>query len=307
MSKLLIIEDSMVIRKIIKHLAQTELTCQYDFAEDFAQARQLIANNDYFLALADLNLPDAPHGEAIEYTLKQGISTVVLTARFSEELRDEMINLGVLDYIYKDNRDSYLQALKLVNQLILNKKTKVLVVDDSRILRNYIKAQCEKLLYPVIEVADGIEALAALREQPDIGLLITDYNMPNMDGLKLIKQIRQTRSRDDFPIIALSSSSDPTLSARFIKQGANDFLVTPFIQEEFQWRILKTMEQIALIQRIRDAANRDYLTNLYNRRYFFNEGGKKYEQALDNRTNLTVALLDIDFFKINLGHIDKKI
>lgn len=305
MSKLLIIEDSPLIRKVIKHLAATELSCEFDFAEDLAQTKELIAKNDYFLALADLNLPDAPNGEVVQLTMEKGISTIVLTATTNEELRKKLLSMGVLDYIFKENRDSYVSAIKLINQLILNKDIKVLVADDSRTLRSYISAQLSKLLYQVVEAENGVDAIKRLTEHTDIELLITDYNMPKMNGIELIRHVRQSRLRDEFPIIGLSSSNDPTLSARFIKHGANDFLVTPFMQEEFQWRIIKAMEQIALIREIRDAANRDYLTKLYNRRYFFNTGETAFEQAQSENSNFSVALMDIDFFKKindNYGH-----
>ena len=297
MSKLLIIEDSFLIQKVIKHLASIELNCEFDFASTMAETIELIAKNDYFLVLADLNLPDAPNGEVVDVVLSAGISTIVLTATMNDERREQMLTMGVLDYIYKENRDSYTTAVRLANQLLLNRDIKVIVADDSKTLRNYISAQLRKLLYDVIEVENGIEALKALAKYPEVGLLITDYNMPKMNGMELIRAIRQTRTRDEFPIIGLSSSSDATLSARFIKYGANDFLMTPFIQEEFQWRILKAMEQISLISKIKEAANRDYLTKLYNRRYFFNVAEKLFRSAKIDDTELTVALIDIDYFK----------
>ncbi|MDP2559956.1 diguanylate cyclase [Psychrobium sp. 1_MG-2023] len=307
MSKLLIIEDSQLIRKIINHLATSQLNCEFDFACDLAEAKGLIDNpgNDYFMALADLHLPDAPNGEVVKLTLDAGISTIVLTASLNEELRDKMLKMGVLDYIFKENRDSYVTAIKFVNTLLLNRDIKVIVADDSPSLRAYVSAQMSSLLYQVIEVEHGLAALQALKDNPEVGLLVTDYNMPEMNGIELIRSIRQERSREDFPIIGLSSLKDPTLSARFIKHGANDFLPTPFIQEEFQWRILKAMEQIMLIAEIRDAANRDYLTKLYNRRYFFHNGEDSFNQAVKDNSRLTVALLDIDYFKKindNYGH-----
>ena len=149
----------------------------------------------------------------------------------------------------------------------------------------------------MVEVIDGVEAMFALQLNPKIELLITDFNMPRMNGIELIRQVRKTRSRDDFPIIGLSSSNDPTLSAQFIKHGANDFLVTPFIHEEFQWRILKTMEQIQLIKKITDSANRDYLTKLYNRRYFYTQAKKIYTKNAAAKQPIIVALIDVDFFK----------
>jgi diguanylate cyclase (GGDEF)-like protein len=297
MAKLLIIEDSPMIQKIIRFVASSELHCDFDIASDLAQAKTLIECNDYYLALADLNLPDAPNGEIVDLTLNFGIATIVLTASLDEDKRVLMLKKGVLDYIFKENRDSYYHAIKLANQILNNREITVLLADDSKTLRAHIRKHLKKLLFNVVEVIDGVEAMFALQLNPKIELLITDFNMPRMNGIELIRQVRKTRSRDDFPIIGLSSSNDPTLSAQFIKHGANDFLVTPFIHEEFQWRILKTMEQIQLIKKITDSANRDYLTKLYNRRYFYTQAKKIYTKNAAAKQPIIVALIDVDFFK----------
>ena len=297
MQKLLIIEDSPLIQKVIKHLAATELNCEYDLVGTMVDTVSLIDKNNYFLALADLSLPDAPNGEVVDILLAANISTIVLTASMNDARRQQMLNKGVLDYIYKENRDSYSTAVKLANQIMLNKDQTVLVADDSKTLRNYICTQLRKMLYTVIEVENGQQALEALNQHPEIELLITDYNMPFMNGIELIKSIRQKRSRNTFPIIGLSSSTDPTLSAQFIKYGANDFLITPFIHEEFQWRVLKTMEQISLFREISNAANKDYLTEISNRRYYIQETEKLLNEAKRNNTDLVVGVIDIDHFK----------
>ena len=297
MQKLLIIEDSPLIQKVIKHLAATELNCEYDLVSTMADTISLIDKNDYFLALADLSLPDAPNGEVVDILLAAKISTIVLTASMNDARRQQMLNKGVLDYIYKENRDSYFTAVKLANQIVLNKDISVLVADDSKTLRSYISTQLRKMLYTVIEVENGQQALKALNQHPEIELLITDYNMPIMNGIDLIKAVRQKRSRNTFPLIGLSSSTDAPLSAQFIKYGANDFLITPFIHEEFQWRVLKTMEQISLFREISNAANNDYLTQIYNRRFYIQHSEKLLCDAKRNKSELVVGLIDIDHFK----------
>lgn len=297
MSKLLIIEDSLLIQKIIKHLATTDLNCEFDIAGTMAEAKQLINESEYFLALVDLHLPDAPRGEIVDIVLDANISTIILTASMDERRRVEMLNKGVLDYIYKENRESYISAVQLANRILLNKDTTVLVADDSKTIRNHIRSQLQKMLFTVIEAENGIEAKEALESNSNIGLLITDYNMPKMNGIELIRSIRRKHSRDEFPIIGLSSSMDDTLSAQFIKYGANDFLVMPFIHEEFQWRILKTMEQVSLFCKIRESANRDYLTKLYNRRYFYSIAEKRFAKIKSNCELLYIVLIDIDYFK----------
>ena len=311
MSKLLIIEDSIIMQKVIRHIADSELDCDIDLAGSLAETKTLIAENDYYLALADLNLPDAPQGEVVDILLESNITTIVLTATLDNERRQNMLDKGVLDYIFKENQESYLQAVKLANQILNNQKITVLLADNSPVLRQCCRGLLEKMLFNLIEVNDGKQALAAFEQHSNIDLLITEYNLPEMNGIELIRQIRQSHSRDVFPIIGLSACNDLNLSAQFIKFGANDFLTAPFVQEEFQWRILRTMEQIRLISKITDSANRDFLTKLYNRRYFFSRAEQLYSQhqsqlqSQSSTEDLCISLIDIDFFKAvndNYGH-----
>ena len=199
MPKLLIIEDSPLMQKVIKHLATSELSCKFDLASTMAQAKELIDQSDYFLALADLHLPDAPNGEVIDVVLEAGITTIVLTASLDDRKRKAMLDRGVLDYIYKENRDSYISAIKLANQLLQNKKTTVLLADDSRTLRTHICKQLQRLLFNVIEVENGVEALAALKLHPQIELLITDFNMPELNGIDLIRKNPSDPQQRYFP------------------------------------------------------------------------------------------------------------
>jgi len=135
-----------------------------------------------------------------------------------------------------------------------------------------------------------------LEKNPDIKLLITDFNMPNMDGIELTKYVRRKMGNDQLIIIALSSESDRYLSARFIKNGASDFLKKPFIHEEFYCRIMHNLEERELLERVQDYANRDHLTDLYNRRYF-NEKAKELITENDkNGTTTSLCMMSIDKF-----------
>jgi diguanylate cyclase (GGDEF)-like protein len=205
-----------------------------------------------------------------------------------------MLELGVVDYVIKDNRDSYHYAVKLVAQLLRNQGCKALIADDSMLSRSLMKQMLEKQLFDVTVANDGQEALNLLKADPEIKLLMTDYAMPVMDGFELVKAVRHFRGRDDLAIIGLSGAGKHGLSARFIKYGANDFLTKPFMNEEFHCRVLQTMEQLSLIADIKESAFRDDLTGLYNRRYFYQYA----EKLLKNRNpNNTLALLDVDLFK----------
>jgi len=82
MKKYLLVEDSPIVVKIIKHISKAQSSFQYDTATSFEEAKLLISKNGadfYFVAVVDLNLPDAPNGEVVDYTIEQKIPTIVLT------------------------------------------------------------------------------------------------------------------------------------------------------------------------------------------------------------------------------------
>ena len=202
MQRVLIVEDSKVVQQVLRHLT-AQLDVPIDFAWSLREAATFLKKHTYDLALVDLTLPDAPNGEVAKLTLNQKIPTVVLTSTIEEYKRQQMLEMGVVDYVLKDNRDSYLFAVKLITQLLENKGRKVLVADDSKTSRKMMKHMLEQLLYDVIEAEDGAQALEVLSKDQTINLLMTDYAMPEMDGFELVKAIRNKRGRDELAIIGI--------------------------------------------------------------------------------------------------------
>ena len=118
--------------------------------------------------------------------------------------------------------------------------------------------------------------------------------MPDTDGFELVKLIRTKYDKQDLTIIGLSGDGDTRLSARFIKNGANDFLKKPFVQEEFYCRIMHNIETLESMDKIRDTANRDYLTHLYNRQCFYKLVNQQIEKARVSLDCFCVAIIEID-------------
>ncbi len=294
MYKVLVTEDSPIVRKILFKLIEDNPHFQSVLCEDLASAQKQLNSGETFLAaIVDLNLPDAPNGEIVDIILPYDIPTIVLTGNFDEHLRHMLLDKGVLDYITKESRYSYMQVVKLIDRLRKNMSTKVLVADDSLTSQSFLNNFLRKFRFEVICVNDGVEALDALEVHKDIKLVISDYMMPNMDGFELVKKIRQDRRYQDLIFIGLSATGNSMLSAKFIKSGANDFLSKPFYHEEFFCRVLHNLELQEMMTQVRDAANLDPLTSTYNRRYLFEYG----ESLLAANTNITVSIIDVDDFK----------
>ncbi len=155
----------------------------------------------------------------------------------------------------------------------------------------------ENLFYKVTTVAHGEEAIGMLNTHPDFSMVITDYNMPVMNGLELTSEIRKDYNKSELCIIAISSNDNEEVNALFLKQGANDFIKKPFSKEEFSCRINNSIEALENIQFITNHANRDFLTGLYNRRYFYANMQEYIEDTKESGEQFAVAIIDIDNFK----------
>ncbi len=299
MKKILIVEDSDMVMKVLRHLVQSaSLDYEAVYAVSLAQATSLCeqAPEEFFAALVDLNLPDAPDGEVVDFTLSKKIPTIVLTGSYDEKRREQLFNKGIVDYVTKEGRYAYSKAIGMIHRLEKNQRIKVLVVDDSDMSRKHMANLFRRHLFQVVEAVDGVDAIKVLLDNPDIKLLITDYNMPQMDGFELVRNLRYKYDKTDLIMIGVSGESSEALSAKFIKHGANDFLRKPFHPEEFYCRIIHNIEYLELVEQITENAQRDHLTGLYHRAYFFNAARELYKTAVEKAAPLSMAIINIDQF-----------
>ena len=110
-------------------------------------------------------------------------------------------------------------------------KYSVLTVDDSLSIRHMVRFTLEKENYEVIEAADGVQALDSLRtREPD--LIITDINMPRLNGIQLIERIKQNPRLRYLPIIVLTTESQRNLKDLAKAAGATGWIVKPFKPEQ---------------------------------------------------------------------------
>lgn len=106
--------------------------------------------------------------------------------------------------------------------------TKVLVVDDSSTMREIVASFLSKNGFVVSLAHDGHDGLAQLRADPGIRLIISDVNMPNMDGLTMVEKIRTELGNTSVPIVMLSTEDNPEVRARGKKAGVTGWIVKPF-------------------------------------------------------------------------------
>ncbi|MGE0385860.1 MAG: diguanylate cyclase [Gammaproteobacteria bacterium] len=295
----LVVDDSRAILAVLTALIERIPGVQVVTARSLAQARAALEEDAarFFCAVVDLDLPDGPNGEIVDLVRRHPLAVIVLTGNDDAHQRERLLSGNVVDYIVKRNPAEIGYAGHLVAQLRENQSARVLVVDDSSAFRAYLVRLLETYRYRVLQAADGREAAAVLEREPDVSLVLTDVNMPVMGGAELIERIRATHAREDLAVIALSDGARPERIAALLRSGANDFIAKPFNVEEFFLRVTQNTTMVRQVRRIRQAATRDYLTGLSNRRHFYELAQPLYENARRGNALIALGMIDADHFK----------
>lgn len=301
---ILIADDSLIIAKRIAREVQRTLGLKVEVVETLRDAKIAIetSRNRFLAAITALTLSDSQYMGAVDLLVKNEVPTIVLTGTLDQQIREQVLSKDVMDYVLK-NKDAPEQVIHLIRLIQMNQKRTVMVVDDSEMFRKMQQQFLRANHFKVLEAKDGQEGLDIFRQRPDISMVIIDMEMPRMNGLELVTEIRKTHGKDRVAIIGVSALDENEISVAFLKQGANDFLKKPFLKEEFQCRVRLNVEMLEYIDQIKKAAYQDYLTELFNRKYFFEHVPDQYKQAKKDGTSMTLAMIDIDYFKaINDTH-----
>ncbi len=292
MEKILVVEDNEALATMLSLKIESELSFEVDVAYSLKEAQLFVRTFEYFVVLIESNLPDAPHGKAVDAMLSKGMNCIVLSSNMNKEFRQKMLQKPIIDYVAKGGVEDIDFVIATLERLSKNRNHTVMLVDDSMVFRKQMKSMLEHLFFKVIACAHGEEAINLLQERDDISLVITDYNMPVMNGLELTAAIRKQFKKHQLSILAISGNSDEEVSAMFLKKGATDFIKKPFSKEEFSCRVNNTVEALENIAAITNSAHRDFVTGLYNRRYFNHYMVDYLEQRKESAERFALVMVE---------------
>jgi len=122
---------------------------------------------------------------------------------------------------------------------------KVLVVDDSDNIRIFIKGIIEKAGHEVVEGHDGAHALTVAKANPDIKLVVTDFNMPNMDGIAFTKAFKADPGFASVPVLMITTEGSDSLKAMGKEAGVLAWLTKPVAAEKVTAVIAKIFSKAA--------------------------------------------------------------
>ncbi len=301
----LLVEDQVSVAQALASVLHQQLGCKVLIATSLGQVQEILARKDqtFFAIVTDLHLPDAEDAQVVDVLLKTGRPVIAVSGSFDEEMQDVLIGKGVVGYVLKGSVNAYEYIASLLQRLYRNRHMRVLVVDDSAPMRDLMRHMLGMTLLQVGQARDGVEGLNALELHPEIRLVLVDLEMPNMDGITFVSKVREKWPRERLAVIGISSSDDKRISSKFLKSGANDFISKPFSYDELTCRVNLNLHMLEAFEVIHHRAYHDFLTDLFNRRHFFEQGVPAYDLARQQGRSVSVLVMDIDHFKkINDTH-----
>ena len=234
--KVLLVEDHPINAEIAKKVLEKKNMVVFKAEDGQIGLDKFISSNEGFfdIILMDIRMPKLNGIEAtkairsLEREDAKTIPIIAMTANAYEKDIEECLNAGMNEHLSKPINPDYLY--KIISKYITGEpnkvKQKILIVDDVMLNADILKVTLEND-YDVILTRNGVEALNELSKYPDIIAVITDIQMPEMDGIELIKNIRANHQYDHLAILANTQYGDTNQAEYLLSIGADDFIYKP--------------------------------------------------------------------------------
>ncbi|MEO1784641.1 diguanylate cyclase [Thermodesulfobium sp. 4217-1] len=296
----LLLGQSKLVSKCINDVIKKGTDFKPVFLEFFSETKDFVNKNKSNILCGVIgmsDLPDATVNEYVDYLTDNKIPLFIFSSALNENIREKFLKKGIVECINKDRNFSLDYLLRLIIRLDKDKSIKVLIVDDSAIMREYMASLLKTYNFQVIAVENAKDAIEVVGKVENIKLVLTDENMPGMRGVELVDVLRKTYSYEEMAIIGISAIENTILTKEFLLVGANDFILKPFNREEFFLRVLQNIEILELIENNRKFITTDILTGLHNINFLYEAGRKLLENAKRNNQKLMLSVIDVDNFK----------
>lgn len=228
----LIIDDSPTIRSALTKQLE-EMGADVVQAADGVEGYQAAEHGGFDLIITDIEMPGMNGFEVCERLKKnaatRSIPVIILSIKETEDYIERGFRLGAAAYIAKANAKNELKerVAEVLQKTTLLKGRTVLIVDDSKSIRTLIGEAMVQAGFRILTAENGRQALDVMHSvRPD--LILSDLNMPEMDGFQFCKIITSDKAFVDIPFIIMSAAGDRATMQRMLQQGASAFLVKPF-------------------------------------------------------------------------------
>ncbi len=254
--KILVVDDSAMVRIVIRKELEAGGLEVHEAVDGIDAINKLISIGNIDLVTLDIDMPklngyetcrrlrDEKYAKLFQ-TGGSILPVIFITGDDAAEGRLKGFEAGASDFFVQPFLSG--ELLDAVNRILRPDKRfeglMGLVVDDDRVPRMVITPCLRQLGVTVCEAENGKAALDIVRAHPDaIDLVVTDLEMPEMKGDELCYRIRKDLGLKEVPIILLSGMPDKSVVLELLKKGATDYIVKPFIKEEFVARLTVHLE-----------------------------------------------------------------
>ncbi len=241
--KILVVEDSQVQREVcVEQLRDIGFANIFE-AENGIQALEVLKNSSIDLILSDWDMPEMDGLELLKTIKKdtalQNTPFIFLTVHDDQEKNKEGMIYGAVDYIVKPSTPG---DLKESIEIIFKRGIRnILIVEDSELQREICIVQLQQIGFEKITGAtNGVEALNYLESNP-VDIIVSDWEMPEMDGLELLKAVKNNPSLKDIPFIILTVYNDLEKNKEALNLGATDYITKPSTPDSLHLKIRKIL------------------------------------------------------------------
>ena len=290
----LIIDNDILFAEAVEIGLKKKINTDINVVYDLKEVVQDVFEYDFYAVRFDKDT------EALISELSEKDKFVVLiTTEDTNDMRNKILSYSITDYVISSGVHAAPFIAKTALRLLENSKRNILLVDDSKVILRQTSLLLATQNLHTVQCTSAKEALAYINNQESqkIDLIITDYEMPIMNGYYFIKEVREKLSFEELPVLVLSGTQDKYMISRFLKIGVNDFVSKPFINEEYLGRVANTLLLSDMFKKVRSMAMTDQLTGANNRTYFNETGVKLLDIAKRSGKPISLAMIDIDNFK----------
>ncbi len=238
MISVLIVENARLLSNIIaKELIALNYECSKTYS--FKGIEEQLSKNKFDFIILSLYLSDGEGVELVQKVKKlSNAKLIVLTSSTDEKQRNRLFNSGVIDYFLKENiSQTVININNLIQNIVKNNLINILIIDDSKIIRERVKAILTPRNYNILESDTGQGGIDIIEDNNNkVDLLILDMELDDMHGTEVLSHIKLNQ-QNNFPIIVLSGTKDANVISKVLKGGASDFIKKPLIIEEFLLKI----------------------------------------------------------------------
>jgi len=235
--RILIVDDSAVVRRTLGKQLQQRWNAEVTLAEDGRQGLERALAARFDLIITDVEMPGL-NGYELCRQLKENSATrpipvIVLSSHDTEQDIDAGFAAGAAAHVSKTDPVERLHETidRVLRKASFHRERLILVVDDSPTIRSMVRKGLERAGFQVATAENGKRGLEYLREQrPD--LILSDIDMPEMNGVEFCTAVHGLRDFAAIPFVIMSSNNDRAILRRMLERGASNYLVKPFNLEQ---------------------------------------------------------------------------